>query len=59
MSVENLFLVGINIICSVEWNDAYFEVLSCTCRTVYRAVLIWEFLSFVVLKKVLAASALC
>lgn len=41
-------------------NDAYFEVLlSCTCRTVYCAVRMWEVLCFVVLKKVLTASALC
>ena len=61
MFVENLFLVVINVFFSMEclWNDTYFEVLSCTYRSVYCAVLIWEVLCFVVLKKVLTASALC
>ena len=60
MFAENPFLPGINVFCSLQWNDAYFKVLlSCTCRTVYCAVCIWEVLCFVVLKKVLTASTLC
>ena len=59
MFVENLLLVGINVFYSMEWNDAYSEVLSRTCRTAYCAVLIWEVLCFVILKKVLTTSAPC
>ena len=29
MFVENLLLVGIDVFYSMEWNDAYSEVLSC------------------------------